>query len=191
LAYLDGLISGRLQQDTESRTSLPFEVLVVIKQAFWLEATRLAECQAWVLFGPASHLSGEIDMDDSRAQTFRCIAGLKCKQRQLQGQAKGCYQCHFSETCHCEGRRPHKRCYHSNRYEHLYEAMIDVMHCLPGLCRHKACHRCQVGQLQASTFRSVALSNDASGLADVTALPASFPDPYQPCIAKLHRSQWA
>ena len=35
LAYIDGMISGQLQQDTSRNTALPTEILSLIKQNFW------------------------------------------------------------------------------------------------------------------------------------------------------------
>ena len=51
LAYLNGLISGKLHQDTSSKTALPFEILSMIKQKFWENALRDSTCESWAFFG--------------------------------------------------------------------------------------------------------------------------------------------
>lgn len=51
LAYLDGLIDGKLVQDSSLPYSLPHEVLSMIKQRYWASALSQASCHAWALFG--------------------------------------------------------------------------------------------------------------------------------------------
>lgn len=54
LAYIDGLIDGRLVQDSSLPYTLPHEVLSMIKDHYWKKCLSESTCRSWALFGNPS-----------------------------------------------------------------------------------------------------------------------------------------
>jgi hypothetical protein len=165
LAYLNGLITGKLYQDHSNKTALPLEILSMIKQSFRQAALKNSTCESWAFFGkelcPEIHKPGCCPNRFSDAESYLQDAVESCDGNcdYISGTGAERARCECVE----DFRRMRKemmeeelayRFSEDAYYEGRFEAERDLDSCFEKKCLiEEKCARCLVSLLTLAQDR--------------------------------------